>query len=359
MNRNLHFLVVAVAVVACDFAGAAELRLKPQARCSAGVVRLGDVADIHAAEAWQHEQLAAIELGPAPASGSRKFIRAREVQDALWMRGVNLAEHRLSGSDRIEVVGPVEPVAEAAPPPTRIDAAARDRANRKLVEAVTTCLNDQAGTHDPWQVEVQPIDDPSAMLIASARRIVVTGGSAPWTGKQQFTVSVDDAALPQVFSVEAVVTLPQAVVSTARSLSVGTVLHESDLVLKPVATLNAGMQPFYRLDEVVGQETTMSLPGGAVLGRNHVRPPVVVRRGDAVTLYARSAGLRVRTTVRAREDGALGGLIAVESLTNREAFYARVTGIQEAEIFAAPAEAAPLRTAAGPDRRYEAQGAGR
>ena len=52
-------------------------------------------------------------------------------------------------------------------------------------------------------------------------------------------------------------------------------------------------------------------------GRTSIRRPVVVRRGDAVTLYARSAGLRVRTTVRAREDGGVGDLITVESLDDR------------------------------------------
>jgi hypothetical protein len=63
-------------------------------------------------------------------------------------------------------------------------------------------------------------------------------------------------------------------------------------------------------------------------------------------LYARSAGLRVRTTVRSREDGGVGDLIAVESLTDRAAFYARVTGIQEAEVYAAPAESAAPQPAA-------------
>lgn len=359
MQRSNLLIAVAVVCVACGFARGAELRLKPQARCSTGVVRLGDVADIHAAEAWQHDQLAAIELGPAPASGSRKFLRAREVQDALWMRGVNLAEHRLSGSERIEVFGVGEPVAET--PTTRIDASSRDRVKRMLADAIVLCLNEQTGTHDPWQVETEPTGDQVAVLLASGRRVVATGGAAPWTGKQRFSVTVEGATRPQTFPIDAVVTLPQAVVSTARNLSVGTVLHESDLILKPVASLGDGLQPFYRIEEVVGQETALSLPAGAVLGRTSVRRPVVVRRGDAVTLYARSAGLRVRTTVRAREDGALGGLIAVESLTNREAFYARVTGIQEAEIFAAPAEATVTTTRTAPElgRRFEVQGVGR
>lgn len=349
MNRN-GILFTFVVCVSCGSVLGAELRLKPQARASSGVVRLGDVAEIHAAEAWQRDQLAAVELGPAPASGSRKYVRAREVQDALWMRGVNLAEHRLSGAERIEVLGPDD---SAEPATTRLDAGSRDRAARVLTDAVVQYLNAQSGTQHPWQVVARPTDEQAAALLAAGRRIVVQGGAAPWTGKQRFTVADDGSDRQPRFSIEVDVALPLAVVATARNLSAGTILHESDLILKPVASLNDNLQPFYRVEEVVGRETTFSMPAGAVLGSANVRRPLVVRRGDAVTLYARSAGLRVRTTVRSREDGALGDLIAVESLTNREAFYARVTGIQEVEVFAAPAAAATPTTF---DGRYAAQG---
>src|SRR5436190_6728807 len=125
MTAKYIFLVVLFAIGAVGVASGAELRLKSQARCATGIVRLSDVADIHTAEAWQQEQLAAIELGPAPATGGRRFIRSREIQDALWMRGVNLALHQFSGSDRIEVIGPGDPV-PTEKPAIRVDEAARD-----------------------------------------------------------------------------------------------------------------------------------------------------------------------------------------------------------------------------------------
>ena len=53
-----------------------------------------------------------------------------------------------------------------------------------------------------------------------------------------------------------------------------------------------------------------------------------------MTVYARSAGLRVRTTARAKDDGSVGDLIAVDSLLNKQSFFARVSGIQEVEVFA-------------------------
>src|SRR5436190_11196133 len=131
MTAKYIFLVVLFAIGAVGVASGAELRLKSQARCATGIVRLSDVADIHTAEDWQKEQLSAIELGPAPATGGRRYIRSREIQDALWMRGVNLSLHQISGSDRIEVIGPGEPVT-VEKPTMRIDDGSRERAKRTI-----------------------------------------------------------------------------------------------------------------------------------------------------------------------------------------------------------------------------------
>lgn len=345
MNKFFAILAAAYLAATASSADAAELRLKAQARCSTSVLRVGDVADVFSAEAWQVEQLTAIELGPAPATGMKRFVRAREVQDALWMRGVNLADHRISGVDRVEVTGPGNPVAMVEKPKTRLDESSRDRAVRQVTEAVVRCLQRQAGGNNPWQAQVMLTDEQATTIVAAACRISAEGGFAPWTGRQSFVVKDEDTGKKVQFAIEADVTLPPAVVALTRNVSPGTILHAGDLELKPVAAVSQNLQPFYRVEEVVGQEMTWGAPAGTILGRTSIRRPVVVRRGEAVTLYARSAGLRVRTTVRSREDGGVGDLIAVESFTSRDPFYARVTGIQEAEIYAVPAEAsAPAAT---------------
>lgn len=352
MNKLLVIVVSAWLALTAWSVRSAELRLKPQARCSTSVLRVGDIAEVFAAEGWQAEQLSAIELGPAPATGTKRFVRAREVQDALWMRGLNVAEHRISGVDRVEVIGPGAPVQVQDKPQVRLDDSARDRAVKQATEAVVRCLQRQAGGNNPWLVKLSLSDEQTTQIIAAAGRISAEGGLAPWTGLQSFAIKDEETGAKVRFSVDAEVTLPPAVVVLTRNVSPGTILHIGDLELKAVPAVSQNLQPFYRLEDVVGQEMTWAAPAGTILGRTSIRRPVVVRRGEAVTLYARSAGLRVRTTVRAREDGGIGDLVAVESFNSREAFYARVTGIQEAEIYAVPAEAS--RPAATTSSRFDA-----
>jgi flagella basal body P-ring formation protein FlgA len=58
-----------------------------------------------------------------------------------------------------------------------------------------------------------------------------------------------------------------------------------------------------------------------------------VKRGEEIAVYARGGGIQVRTLARAREDGARGELIGVESLEEKVPFDAVVTGLREAVVF--------------------------
>src|SRR5690606_30923844 len=92
-----------VAAVAMQTAVAAEIRLRPRAESAGAMVRLGDLADVLAVDGSEVRRLEEIELFSSPQPGTRRFVRAREVIDALLLLGVNLAEHRLSGASQVEV----------------------------------------------------------------------------------------------------------------------------------------------------------------------------------------------------------------------------------------------------------------
>ncbi len=96
---------------------------------------------------------------------------------------------------------------------------------------------------------------------------------------------------------------------------------------------------FHALDEAVGKQTTKAIAEGKILTPDAVQPPLLVRRGDVVTVYARTAGIRIHTTARAKDNGAEGDLVTVESLSDRRSYTARVCGPRETEVFAQAASA--------------------
>ena len=93
------------------------------------------------------------------------------------------------------------------------------------------------------------------------------------------------------------------------------------------------------VSQAVGMEATRSIRSNQTLLRAHFTAPQQVARGETVTVFARTQGISVRTFAVARQDGALGDLIQVETVDKKDRFVARVSGRRELEVLAAGATA--------------------
>jgi flagella basal body P-ring formation protein FlgA len=124
------------------------------------------------------------------------------------------------------------------------------------------------------------------------------------------------------------------VVAAVRSLPRGAILRAGDLTMVNGNSGDGGNGSFASIEEVVGKQATKVIAEGKILTPDALQSPLMVRRGDVVTVYARTAGIRIHTTARAKDDGAMGDLVSVESMTDRKQFTARVSGPREMEVFA-------------------------
>ena len=337
---------LAAAAVTSPLAGGAtgaEICFKPQCQLSEPVVRLGDLADIVGTDAATRQRLEAMELMPAPPPATRRSLRAKEVVDLLRLHGVTLSGYRLSGANQVvvEVETRRSDLVEAAKP----NRFAVRRATTRVRDAIVGYLQTVAAGQEAWQVGVT-LDPTQVGRLAEGRgALQVAGGVAPWVGRQIFAIHAVDADGAGPFRVVADVSLPPAAVVAVRSLPPGVRIAASDVQLTRVATSSSGRfgtaNVLRSLDHVVGRETTRAVTAGQVFDRTLLRRPILVRRSDVVTVYARTPGIRVRTSARAREDGSQGDLIMVESLADRRRYFARVTGPREVDVYAGGAQGSP------------------
>lgn len=321
---------------------AAEIQLKSECNAS-GLVRLGDVAEIHSHDPAEVRELKDIELFPAPPPGGKSLVRAREVQDLLALRGMNLSQHRLTGSSQTEIRNGVKAAAPLAASATR-------RANERVVAAIAACLRRQASKDDAWKIETALDEEQARIIDACKESIQAGGGRPPWTGAQEFTIATPGSQGEPAFTVAATVSAVPRVVVATRAMAPGDIVQRTDVKLGQ-ARNDATELPFRSLDEVVGQQTKRAIVIGQALNQDDLRSPVLVRRGDAIHVFARSAGIQVTTDARAQEDGGRGDLILVETLATRDRFMARVSGIREAEVFAQAADADAATGTPGRDVR--------
>lgn len=347
-TRGRVFLLVVASIVAycsdaCDEASAAQLRLRTDVYPQGALVVLGDVAEIVTNDPAEAEHLAAIELFPAPTASRKRFLDVYEMRDLL-QRKIDMAAISLTGASRITVHGLIveeEPEPEPEPMPVvarPVSSIIKKRAEHRVQEAVTGYLRQQAQSEGPWTVRFELTANQTqshAEALANAEIVVfVTGGREPWTGSQNFTINIEGPEGLQRLTIDTIVTLPPAVVVAARPLTRGTLIREGDVRLDFQSNTRKGDATFDHIEDLIGLETTQSIAAGdAVVGRV-LQKPLLVKAGDAVTVYARTGGIQVRTVARARDSGSMGELVSVESLNDRKAYFARVSGIQKVEVYA-------------------------
>jgi flagellar basal body P-ring formation protein FlgA len=374
-RKQLVVVSFALTLVTMQFgreADAADIALRATAMPTGTVVRLGDVADVSAESKQEAQRLAATPLMPTPAPDTERFLRMREIQDLLAAHGENMDQLRFKGELMVSI-GSHDTEAPATKGPATSDvhstrreawssgsataatsaAAAdtnvgpqRDALNRRVVEY----LNQNSGQTAAWNVALNVPSQQLASLPADPATWTVSGGASPWTGKQRLMVSFAGAHGTDSFTVPADISLPTPVVVAIRPLDRGSVITAADVELqqRDMSGAAAGrVLPVSSVEKIVGMEATRTIQPGNVVMADAVQPPVLVKRGDSVTVFARGGGIQVRTIARARENGSLGQPVQVESLDSHKPYDAVVTGMREAVVFAgsspAPTETANAR----------------
>jgi flagella basal body P-ring formation protein FlgA len=332
MNRSSICFGVIVALVACRL-HAAEIDLKPSCQPRGAVVLLGDVADVHSPNAAEKQRLAAIELMPAPSRA--RSIKLREIQDLLALQGVNLSEHNFAGATQVQIgadsLSATAPAA-AKPVASKLNQRFAEQAHTRVARAIATHLETKA-SRAAWQVDFDLAPADAELIGARLTNLQIDGGREPWTGEQQFTVALKTTDGVKRIPVKANVSLPEMVVVPRRPLRRGEVIQASDLVEEMPQANVPSDRVANRMEDIVGRETTRSIATGQPIEVAWLKKPVLVRRGEVVTVFARAGAVQVRTNAKAVDEGGQGDIVTVERLDTRQRFAARVIGVQELEVF--------------------------
>jgi len=114
------------------------------------------------------------------------------------------------------------------------------------------------------------------------------------------------------------------VLCTASALKRGHILTDADFVTvrRPLSRLRG--KPVVSIKAAVGMALRRSVSAGQVVTESLLTPPVVVRRGDRVTILAKSPWLEIKAPGEARQNGAKGELIRVKNLMSKKEITAEV-----------------------------------
>jgi flagella basal body P-ring formation protein FlgA len=97
-----------------------------------------------------------------------------------------------------------------------------------------------------------------------------------------------------------------------RRLQRGIKILASDVESKVFPSNRLKTGHFSNFDGVIGMEPNQTIPKGALISLNMLRPPILVRKGDAVTIVFEGNGLSVINEGIALENGGLREKIKIE-----------------------------------------------
>lgn len=134
------------------------------------------------------------------------------------------------------------------------------------------------------------------------------------------TISVS-CTLPKKWKIHVPVVIRQyePVLVVRRNLPRGHIMVKADLDTKRM-DISRASQGFYKSEkQVIGLTLTRSLLRGQMLTPGLIGQPKLVKRGQTITIVARSGTLSIRVKGKAMMDGKKGDLIKVKNIsTNRE-----------------------------------------
>jgi flagellar basal body P-ring formation protein FlgA len=116
------------------------------------------------------------------------------------------------------------------------------------------------------------------------------------------------------------------VIVTRKSLKKGMRIGADDIDLKEMELTRIHQEVFTNPAEVIGQEILKSVAAGSLLTAQKLTSPKAVRRGEQVTILAKSDGMQIRVKGAALSDGMTGQTIAVKNLSSDRVVEGIVTG---------------------------------
>ena len=303
MRRFQRACLIALAAAGAMAAGqaAAAPSLRPSATVSGATIHLGDIFNDAGPQA-------ADAVAPAPAPGTHVTYSAN------WLAAV-AREHHLAWT-----------------PGSPYDQISVERASQIIgSDAIASRLLAELATHQSVTDATILLDNPGLQLIAPANAgtaIAVDGFTFDSrTGRLSAYVSApagDPNAERQ--RVTARVVYKTAVPVLNRPLSPGELITAQDIGQMKMRRDSVGPDVVLDASQLVGKTPRRPLRAEQPIRTGDVQAPVVIHKGDLVTIVLETPTMRLTAQGKAVEDGSMGAAIQIANTQSKRIIDAVVTG---------------------------------
>ncbi|NOZ53876.1 MAG: flagellar basal body P-ring formation protein FlgA [Gammaproteobacteria bacterium] len=106
------------------------------------------------------------------------------------------------------------------------------------------------------------------------------------------------------------------VIVSAQPLARGQLISQGDIKIMKLRTSHNNLAYYRKPDNVIGMVLSRNISAGKVITPRLIQMPKLIKRGESVTLLAKTPYLAVRMKGKAMEDGTMGQLIKVRNISS-------------------------------------------
>ena len=311
MSRSIFItaMVLFLFAVAQSETRAATIVLRDEARVASDMVQLGDVATITGdGSQGEIEALRSITICAAPPPAEVQYLSLATVVSALKASGTDLLQLRVGGSPHVLV----------------------EREHALVsVEELQRIFTEHVLRQTGWPQDTFMVTAPKNLgpvpVPTGIRRIEVeTYPGEDFLGSVAagFRVTVNGSQycrLVHRFEIERYV---EALV-TVRKVARGSAIQADDVEIRKVEQSLLDEKAFTSTEQAVGLLATRTIHPGRILTARFLAEPVIVKRGEDISLMWEGTGFHIKTKGRILEDGRANELVRVR-LSSRKIVNAEV-----------------------------------
>ena len=280
-------LAIGMMAIAAGFAGATEagrITVQRTAVVTGPTIKLGDLARLEGSAA----ALADIDFGPSPSASAPRRLEGEAILRRLQAAGMDASATRY-----------------VIPASVRVERTAQEVSVEEIRTAVLNVASDALPAGETIRdLEVAgPVRIPAGPYEA---RVSTTAQGRP--GRRRFEVQlVNEGTVLANVPVTARTEARGPVVVTKQSIPRGVVLTSNDVAVVQRNQHDVPDDALTAPEQAIGMETKVAFAAAAPLPRAALAAPVVVKKGDLVTMLVETPVMRLSVAGEALEAGAIGG----------------------------------------------------
>ena len=313
MLRMIHRAAVAfgalllasgLVAIAAGFAGATEagrITVQRTAVVTGPTIKLGDLARLEGSA----EALADVDFGPSPSASAPRRLEGEAILRRLQAAGMDASATRYM-----------------IPASVRVERTAQEVSVEEIRTAVLNVASDALPAGETIRdLEVAgPVRIPAGPYEA---RVSTTAQGRP--GRRRFEVQlVNEGTVLANVPVTARTEARGPVVVTKQSIPRGVVLTSNDVAVVQRNQHDVPDDALTAPEQAIGMETKVAFAAAAPLPRAALAAPVVVKKGDLVTMLIETPVMRLSVAGEALEAGAVGGGIRVMNRASKQTVAGKV-----------------------------------